>query len=211
MKVAIIGATGWIGSKVMDEALSRDHQVVAISRGASTIDKQGVTTVSLDLLAQGGIKEAVSGADVVITAIGGRAKGNHEIVTNTAKLLLAELPKSDVQRMIWVGGAGSLEVSPGVTLDSLPSFPAEYKDEAIAQGQALKVFRDSDSTLDWLFVSPAAQLIPGERSGKYRVGADQLLTDGEGNSQISDQDYAVALLDEIETPKHSTKRICVAY
>ena len=80
-----------------------------------------------------------------------------------------------------------------------------------AQGQALKVFRDSDSTLDWLFVSPAAQLIPGERSGKYRVGADQLITDGEGNSQISDQDYAVALLDEIETPKHSTKRICVAY
>ena len=211
MKIAIIGATGWIGSKVMREALSRGHQVVAISRSASNIEKQGVTTVSLDLLAQGGVNEAVSGADIVITAIGGRAKGNHEMVANTAKLLLAELPKTDIQRMIWVGGAGSLEVAPGVTLVTTPHFPAEYKDESIAQGEALAVFRSSHSTLDWLFVSPAAKLLPGERSGNYRVGGDQFLTDDQGNSEISDQDYAVALLDEVENPQHHNKRICVAY
>jgi putative NADH-flavin reductase len=211
MKIAIIGATGWIGSTLMTEALNRDHQVVAISRDASNIVKEGVTAHSLDLLVEGGIKEAVTGADLVIAAIGGRAKGNHEIVASTAQRLLNELPKSDIQRLIWVGGAGSLEVSSGIQLITVPDFPGEYKDEAIAQGQALEVFRNSDSTLDWLFVSPAAEILPGERTGIYRVGGEQLLIDDEGNSKISVEDYAVALLDEAENDQHHNKRIGIAY
>jgi uncharacterized protein len=211
MKIAIIGATGWIGSTLMNEALNRDHQVVAISRDASNIVKEGVTAHSLDLLAEGGIKEAVIGADLVIAAIGGRAKGNHEIVASTAQRLLNELPKSDIQRLIWVGGAGSLEVASGIQLITVPDFPAEYKDEAIAQGQALEVFRNSDSTLDWLFVSPAAEIFLGERTGIYRVGGEQLLSDDEGNSKVSVEDYAVALLDEAENDQHHNKRIGIAY
>lgn len=211
MKIAIIGATGWIGSTLMNEALNRGHQVVAISRDASNIVKEGVTAHSLDLLAEGGIKEAVIGADLVIAAIGGRAKGNHEIVASTAQRLLNELPKSDIQRLIWVGGAGSLEVASGIQLITVPDFPKEYKDEAIAQGQALEVFRNSDSSLDWLFVSPAAEIFPGERTGIYRVGGEQLLSDEEGNSKISVEDYAVALLDEAENDQHHNKRIGIAY
>ncbi|WP_281556050.1 NAD(P)-dependent oxidoreductase [Thalassomonas sp. RHCl1] len=211
MKIAILGATGWIGSTIMSEALHRQHQVIAISRDAGNIEQDGVQTHSLDLLAQGGINEAVAGADVVIAAVGGRAKGNHDMVSHTAKRLLAELPQAGIKRLIWVGGAGSLEVAPGVKLVTVPEFPAEYKDEALAQGQALDVFRQSDSVLDWLFVSPAAEIFPGERSGKYRLGGDQLLMDSEGKSKISVQDYAVALLDQAEKAEHHNTRIGIAY
>jgi len=211
MKIAILGATGWIGTSIMNEALNRQHQVIAISRDAAKIEQNGVTSHSLDLLARGGLIEAVAGADVVIAAIGGRAKGNHEMVAATARRLLAELPQAGIKRLLWVGGAGSLEVAPGVTLITVPDFPAEYKDEALAQGEALEVFRQSDSPLNWLFVSPAAEIFPGERSGKYRLGGDRLLTDSEGNSKISVQDYAVALVDQAEKAGHHHTRIGVAY
>lgn len=211
MKIAILGATGWIGSTIMGEALSRGHQVIAISRNASQIDQSEVETRSFDLLAQGGLSEAVASADLVIASVGGRAKGNHNMVPDTAQRLLQELPETNIQRLIWVGGAGSLEVAPGVKLVTVPDFPAEYKDEAIAQGEALDIFSNSGSKLDWLFVSPAAEIFPGERSGNYRVGGDQLLTDSEGNSRISVQDYAVALLDETEKPTQNNQRISIAY
>lgn len=211
MKIAILGATGWIGSTVMNEALSRGHEVVAISREATKIDQPGVEVRSLDLLAKGGLVQALKGADVVIAAVGGRAKGNHSMVAETAKRLLEELPQAEIQRLIWVGGAGSLEVAPGVKLVSVPDFPAEYKDEALAQGDALDVFRNSGSNLDWVFASPAAEIFPGERSGQYRLGGDQLLTDEQGNSKISVEDYALALIDEAEKATYKQQRIAVAY
>ncbi|SFC94747.1 NAD(P)-dependent oxidoreductase [Pseudoalteromonas denitrificans] len=211
MKIAIIGATGWIGSTVMSEALSRGHQVIAIGRDTRKIENTQVEKYTLDLLSQGGLKEAVAGADIVIASIGGRALGNHEIVENTAERLLSELPDTHIQRLIWVGGAGSLEVAPGVKLVTVPEFPVEYKDEAIAQGCALEIFRKSNSSLDWLFVSPAAEIFPGEKKGQYRIGADELLTDNEGNSKISVQDYALALIDEVEQSMHHNKRIGIAY
>ncbi|WDE06317.1 NAD(P)-dependent oxidoreductase [Thalassomonas viridans] len=211
MKIAILGATGWIGSTIMTEALNRQHEVIAISRDAVKLEQSGVTSHSLDLLAQGGLNEAVAGADLVIAAIGGRAKGNHDMVPETARRLLAELPQAGTKRLLWVGGAGSLEVAPGVTLVTVPEFPAEYKDEALAQAQALEIFRQSDSPLDWLFISPAAEIFPGERTGNYRLGGDQLLTDSEGNSKISVQDYAVALLDQAEKTEHHNTRIGIAY
>ncbi len=211
MKIAIIGATGWIGSTIMNEALQRDHKVIAISRSANSIEQPGVESRPFDLLQPQGLSEAVAGADLVIAAVGGRAKGNHDMVANSAQRLLRELPATNTPRLIWVGGAGSLEVAPGVELLSIPEFPAEYMDEAIAQGEALEVFRKSSSTLDWTFVSPAAEIFPGERTGQYRVGGDQLLTDSDGNSKVSAEDYAVALLDEAEKPKHSRDRMAVAY
>ncbi|WDE12746.1 NAD(P)-dependent oxidoreductase [Thalassomonas haliotis] len=211
MKIAILGASGWIGSTIMSEALNRQHQVIAVSRDATNIKQTGVETRCLDLLATSGLNEAVAGADVVIAAVGGRAEGNHDMVANTARRLLTELPQAGIKRLLWVGGAGSLEVAPGVKLVTIPEFPAEYKDEALAQGQALEVFRQSDSPLNWLFVSPAAEIFPGERSGNYRLGGDQLQTDSEGKSKISVQDYAAALLDQAEKAEHHNTRIGIAY
>lgn len=213
MKLAIIGATGWIGSTLVAEAQSRGHDVIAIARDSSNIAATGVEKRSLDLTAgdSASIAAAVAGADLVIASIGGRAAGNHEIVAASAQRLLSELPAAGVNRLLWVGGAGSLEVAPGVTLLSLPEFPQAYKDEATAQGEALAVFRNSHSAVNWTFISPAAEIFPGERSGNYRTGGDSLVSDTEGNSRISVQDYAVAMIDETENNAHPKQRIGVAY
>ena len=213
MKLAIIGATGWIGSTLVAEAQSRGHDVIAIARDSSNIAATGVEKRSLDLTAgdSASIAAAVAGADLVIASIGGRAAGNHEVVAASAQRLLNELPAAGVNRLLWVGGAGSLEVAPGVTLLSLPEFPQAYKDEATAQGEALAVFRNSHSAVNWTFISPAAEIFPGERSGNYRTGGDSLVSDAEGNSRISVQDYAVAMIDEAENNAHPKQRIGVAY
>ncbi len=213
MKLAIIGATGWIGSTLVAEAQSRGHDVIAIARDSSNIAATDVEKRSLDLTAgdSASIAAAVAGADLVIASIGGRAAGNHEIVAASAQRLLNELPAAGVNRLLWVGGAGSLEVAPGVTLLSLPEFPQAYKDEATAQGEALAVFRNSHSAMNWTFISPAAEIFPGERSGNYRTGGDSLVSDAEGNSRISVQDYAVAMIDEAENNAHPKQRIGVAY
>lgn len=110
-----------------------------------------------------------------------------------------------------MGGAGSLEVAPGVTLLSLPQFPEAYKAEATAQGEALALFRASNSVLNWTFISPAAEIYPGARSGQYRIGGNSLLSDSDGNSRISVQDYAVAMIDEAEKGAYPQQRIGVAY
>ncbi len=214
MKIAIIGATGWIGSTLVAEAQSRGHDVITIARDSSKIAATGVDKRSLDLSAADNstaITAAVTGADLVIASIGGRAAGNHEIVAASAQRLLNELPAAGVNRLLWVGGAGSLEVAPGVTLLSLPEFPEAYKGEATAQGEALAVFRNSDSAVNWTFISPAAEIFPGERSGHYRTGGDSLVSDSEGKSRISVQDYAVAMIDEAEKNAHPKQRMGVAY
>jgi len=211
MKIAILGATGWIGSTIMKEALERGHQVIAVGRKKPQVSHEALTYNSLDLLDNDPIYDAFDGADVVISAIGGRLNGNHDIVAETAKKLLQALPETSVKRLIWVGGAGSLEVAPGITLLSSPHFPAEYKDEAIAQGEALSAFRGASSTLSWLFVSPAAIIEPGIKTGKYRRTDDKLLVDTQGDSKISVEDYAFALMDELEANTINNARIGFAY
>lgn len=210
MKIAVIGATGWIGSTLVAEATSRGHSVIAIARDTAKLGANGLDNRPLDLT-NGDLAAAVAGADVVIASIGGRAAGNHDIVTAAAQRLLDELPTLGIRRLLWVGGAGSLEVAPGVTLLSLPQFPEAYKAEATAQGQALALFRSSNSALNWTFVSPAAEIYPGERSGQYRIGGDSLLSDSEGKSRISVQDYALAMIDEAEKGAYPRQRIGVAY
>ncbi|MEF1228933.1 NAD(P)H-binding protein, partial [Vibrio fortis] len=158
---------------------------------------------------QAKINDVASDVDVVIASIGGRALGNHELVKQSAEKLLSELPSG--RRLMWVGGAGSLEVAPNITLVTVPDFPEEYKAEALAQGEALEVFKESNSEVQWTFVSPAAEIFPGETTSQYRIGGDQLLTDSEGNSKISVSDYAIAMLDVLEGGEHINKRIGVAY
>lgn len=211
MKVAVLGASGWIGSQIVEEAVTRGHQVIALVRNPSAIERQDVEIRQLDVLAEQDFAQALQGVDTVIASIGGRAAGNHDMVERSAAKLLEQLPNVGVKRLLWVGGAGSLEVAPGVQLVTVPDFPAEYKDEALAQSQALQVFRHSDSPVNWTFVSPAAEIFPGEKVGHFRVGGDQLLTDAQGHSKISVADFASAMLDELETAKHAKQRISVAY
>ncbi|OOE60878.1 NAD(P)-dependent oxidoreductase [Salinivibrio kushneri] len=212
MKIAIIGATGWIGSQIVEEARHRGHEVIALVRQPEKVTRDDVEVRQFDLLDNHhSVQQAVADADAVIAAVGGRAAGNHEMVANSAKRLIDELPAANVKRLLWVGGAGSLEVAPGVELVSLPDFPDAYKAEALAQGDALKGFREHAHTLDWTFVSPAAEIFPGEKIGRYRVGADTLLTDDHGDSKISVADYAIAMIDELESGAHRRQRIGVAY
>ncbi|GFK32376.1 NAD(P)-dependent oxidoreductase [Vibrio cholerae] len=212
MKVAILGASGWIGSHLAAEAKMRGHEVVAVVRDPAKVTLKGVAVQQLDILnPESSLKSVLEGVDAVIASIGGRAACNHEMVAKTAQRLLNELPQAGVARLLWVGGAGSLEVAPGVKLVTVPGFPEEYKGEALAQGEALEVFRASNSDVNWTFVSPAAEIFPGDKQGQYRVGGDQLLTDSEGNSRISVADYAVALIDELEYAEHPSQRIGVAY
>lgn len=172
MKVAILGASGWIGSHLAAEAKMRGHEVVAVVRDPAKVTLKGVAVQQLDILnPESSLKSVLEGVDAVIASIGGRAAGNHEMVAKTAQRLLNELPQAGVARLLWVGGAGSLEVAPGVKLVTVPGFPEEYKGEALAQGEALEVFRASNSDVNWTFVSPAAEIFPGDKQGQYRVAA----------------------------------------
>ncbi|MGP1835006.1 NAD(P)-dependent oxidoreductase [Shewanella frigidimarina] len=212
MKLAVLGATGWIGGTIMQQAISRGHEVVAIVRDASKVTQDvAVRTLDLTTMTSDAIASAFADVDVVIASIGGRAAQNHNVVAQTAKQLLQHLPKAGTPRLLWIGGAGSLEVAPGVTLVSTPEFPEDYKAEAIAQGEALAVFRDTDSAIEWTYVSPAAIIFPGESEGPYRLGGDSFFTDAQGQSRVSVADYAKAMLDEAENAQHVNQRISVAY
>ncbi|PTP26979.1 NAD(P)-dependent oxidoreductase [Vibrio splendidus] len=212
MKIAVLGASGWIGSHIAQEAQARGHEVVAVVRDAIRVETQGIEVRSFDLQDEAAnLANALSGVDAVIASIGGRALGNHDIVKSTATKLLDTLPSIGIERLLWVGGAGSLEVAPNVPLVTVPDFPADYKNEALAQGEALEVFKQSNSEVNWTFISPAAEIFPGEKLSTYRTGGDQLLTDQDGNSKISVSDYAIAMIDELEAGKFPRQRIGVAY
>ena len=209
MNITILGATGWIGSHIMAQAKANGHNVTAVVRDADKVT-DGTAVEEFDLQSQNDIAEVLTNADVVIASIGGRAAGNHELVAQTAKRLLTALSGSST-RLLWVGGAGSLEVAPGVTLVSSPDFPAQYKDEALAQGEALSVFKATNTTTQWTFVSPAAVIYPGESEGPYRIGGDVFFTNEQGESKISVTDYAIAMLDEVQNAAHINQRMSVAY
>jgi uncharacterized protein len=132
-------------------------------------------------------------------------------LTAVARALIAGLPRAGVTRLIIVGGAGSLLLPDGKQQVDEPDFPAIWKPGALAQRDALEVYRAEAGALDWTYISPASVMMPGERTGKYRVGGDHVLTDATGQSRISNEDYAVAVVDELERPAHVRQRMTVAY
>jgi len=210
MKVAVLGASGWVGSHVLAELQQRQLETVGLVRQPTDSIKGEVRV--LDVMdASVDYETLLADVDIVISAVAARAENNHEIFAETANRLLAVLPSTQVKRLIWVGGAGSLEVAPGVPLVSVPDFPEEYKDEALGQSQALEVFRAFTGELEWTFVSPAAELVPGEKQSQYRTTTDQLLSDAEGRSWISVADFAYALVDEVVEGKYLNQRIGFAY
>lgn len=211
-KVLILGATGRIGSELVREAVRRGHQVTAAARDVARAPAlDGVAWLALDAGDAEAVERAAGGHDAVLASISGR-RGGHEAVPALARGLLGALARAGVPRLLWVGGAGSLEAAPGVRVIDSPGFPEAWKAEAQAQIAALEVFRDiGPAAVDWTFFSPAALIEPGERTGRYRVGGDQLLVDAEGRSRISISDFAVALLDELESGGHPGQRVTIAY
>ena len=211
MKLFLFGVTGNAGQAILQEALSRGHTVTAAARQTGFFHPVGkASVVTADVLDTVSFKDTIKGHDAVIVAISGRKSG-HDTVARAATNLLATMPEAGVARLLWVGGAGSLEVAPGVRLVDTPQFPAAYKEEALGQAAALQTLRAGKTSVNWTYVSPPAMIGVGGRSGKYRVGGDQLLADSSGVSTITWIDFAVAVVDELEKDAHPQARITVAY
>lgn len=215
MKIVLFGATGHVGQRIAREALERGHEVVGVVRDPSRAQSPDprVALVRGDATDPASVAEAVRGADAVVGSVSPRpgTTGEAPSLVDVARGLIGGLRQAGVKRLVVVGGAGSLEVAPGVALMDAPGFPDAYRAEAEEGRRSLEVYRAEAEGLDWTFLSPAIVIQPGERTGKYRTTGDQLLTDEAGNSTISYEDYAVALLDELENPRHTGRRFGVAY
>ena len=207
MKIALIGAPGFVGREILAEALDRGHDVTAIVTNPEKLPTRSTLTPARgDVADTEGLASLVAGHDVVISAFN---PGKDETGTGTGSIIAAA-KRAGVGRLLVVGGAGTLELAPGRRLIDQPDFPAEWKGGALKTAAFLDQLR-GERELDWVFLSPAAMLAPGERTGAYRTGGDQLMTDASGQSRISVQDYAAAMLDEAEHPRHSRARFSVAY
>lgn len=203
MKVAVIGATGNAGARITSELIDRGHQVTAIVRNAGKVPaRQGLVAKQGDVFDAEGLATLLKGHDVVVSSV--------HFTESDPEKLIAAVKAAGVPRYIVVGGAGSLEVAPGLKLYDAPGFPAEYQTEAKKGGAFLDLLRQ-EPALSWTFISPSAFFVPGERTGKFRLGTDQLLTAADGKSSISFEDYAVALANEIEKPAHVRQRFTVGY
>ncbi|MQB37661.1 NAD(P)-dependent oxidoreductase [Agrobacterium tumefaciens] len=201
-KIALIGASGNAGSRILKELSDRGHKVTAIARSPEKIASlPNVVAKQGDVFDRAGLSELLKGHDAVISAV-------HFTASDPVTLIEA-VRASGVPRYLVVGGAGSLEIAPGQRVVDLPDFPAAYKAEATKGAEFLDRLR-GEKQLDWTFLSPSAEFVPGERTGKFRLGKDGLLSNAEG-SRISFEDYAIALVDEIEKPQHSRQRFTVGY
>ncbi|NTE46838.1 NAD(P)-dependent oxidoreductase [Agrobacterium pusense] len=201
-KIALIGASGNAGSRILKELSDRGYHVTAIARSPEKIAAlPNVVAKKGDVFDQAGLSKLLAGHDAVISSV-------HFTASDPVTLIEA-VRASGVPRYLVVGGAGSLEIAPGQRVVDLPDFPAAYKAEATKGAEFLDLLKQ-EKQLDWTFLSPSAEFVPGERTGKFRIGKDNLLSNEEG-SRISFEDYAIALVDEIEKPQHSRQRFTVGY
>ena len=207
MKIALIGATGYVGASILAEALARGHHVTAIARHTAALPQHALLTgADMDASNAADLARLVAGHDLVISAFNpGRdpdGRGTRAIIDG--------VKSGGVRRLLAVGGAGTLQHPAGGRVVDQPDFPAEWKEGSLRTAAFLEQLR-AEMALDWVFLSPAAVLAPGERTGLYRSGKDKLLADAHGESRISLQDYACAMLDEAEAPRHHRERYTVAY
>ncbi|WP_407294028.1 NAD(P)-dependent oxidoreductase [Stutzerimonas zhaodongensis] len=200
--IALIGASGSAGSRILKELTDRGHSVTAIARNPERIATlPGVTAVEGDALDLKGLASMLRGHDAVVSAV--------NFISSEPHILIEAVRTAGIKRYLVVGGAGSLEVAPGQLVIDLPDFPEEYKAEAAGGVSFLKQLRQ-ETELDWTFLSPSAEFVPGERTGQFRLGKDALLSNEQG-SRISFEDFAVALVDEFEKPAHVRQRFTVGY
>lgn len=234
MKIVLIGATGFVGSAILAEAISRHHVVAAFARNADVLTDQrdlihkieglfennpqvvtphhNVIPIQGDIFNIDNLAEVIGAHDAVISAYN-PGWSNPDIYNTQIKgirCIIDAAKIGGVRRLLMVGGAGSLEVSPGVQLVDTPDFPAQYKQGALAMREALNMLK-KEHELEWTFLCPSALLEAGERTGNYRIGTDQLIVDANGVSRISTQDYAKAMIDELENPQHLNMRFTVGY
>lgn len=205
MKIALVGASGNAGSRILRELVSRGHTVVAIARNPDKIEAQpGVSAIAANADDASSLAAALKDAEVVVSAL-------HFAASDPEKLIAA-VRQAGVGRYLVVGGAASLTL-PGTTqrLVDGGQIPPEWMPEIRAGVQFLDRLKQEPEGLDWVFLSPSMLFGPGERTGKFRLGKDELLTAENGESSISYEDYAIALVDEIEAPRHHRERFTVGY
>jgi putative NADH-flavin reductase len=213
MKIALIGGTGFVGTAVRDELLQRGHTVTALARDPGRYaPHERLAAVRADATDAAQVADAVRGHDAVVSAFnpGWQDPEIYAHFLQGSRAILDGVRRSGVTRVLVVGGAGSLFVAPGVQGVDTPDFPAAWKQGALAARDLLTEIR-REAALDWTFVSPAALLEPGPRTGRFRLGTEQMLMDGDHPAKLSVADLAVAIVDELETPKHVKQRFTAAY
>jgi hypothetical protein len=212
MNIALIGASGFIGSALLGEALARGHEVSAlVGRPERLAKRTHLRAIKADVQDGAALAAQLKGHQAVVSAFSGHAQTDVlGYYLSGFRSILQATKQADVPRLLVVGGAGSLEVAPGVLLIDTPEFPAAYKGTAEGARQALQLLREEEH-LDWTMLSPSLMIVPGERTGQFRLGGDQLLFGAAGDSRISVQDYAVAMIDELEGPAHRRTRFTAGY
>ena len=209
MHIALYGATGNSGSRILAELLSRGHEVTAIARTPSKLTaKPGLTVVEGNVDSAEAIASNIKGADAVVSAYAPPADDTDQLLPVTEHFIQA-VKQTGAPRLIIVGGAGSLEVAPGVTVIESGHLPAQWLAIAVSHAKVLDMIKKSD--INWTYFSPAGFFVPGERTGKFRLGTNQLIANEQGDSRISLEDYAIALVDELESPRHERERFTIGY
>lgn len=212
MNIALIGATGFVGNALLEELLSRGHQVRALQRDASRLaSRPGLEARSVDVLADAELSSHFNGVDAAVSAFNagwGNPKLHDDFLRGSDAI--ADAARAAGVRLVVVGGAGSLFIGGQQIVDS-PQFPAEWKQGALAAREALNRLRADTSALDWTFVSPAMHLEPGERSGKFRLGGEEPVFDAQGENRITVSDLAAAIVNELESPQHRRGRFTAGY
>ncbi len=214
-KIVLIGASGFIGSVLLKEALNRGYKVKAVVRNPEkiTIVSPELEVVKADASSAEVVASIVQGADAVLSAYSPGWTNPHivEDTINGYTAIISGVKKAGVKRLLIVGGAGTLFVSPGVRVVDSGAIPESYKGAVKALGNVYLEMLPKENELDWVFFSPAGTIEPGERTGKYRLGKDDLIVDAKGESKISVEDYAKAMIDELENPVHHRERFTIGY
>ncbi|HTK18572.1 MAG TPA: NAD(P)-dependent oxidoreductase [Mucilaginibacter sp.] len=214
MKIAIIGASGFVGSAVLNEALNRGYEVTAIARNTSkiTVKSEKLTLVTTDVYDTQALTKVIKGHDAIVNTFnaGWTNPNLYDDFIKGSESIQAAVKLAGLKRLLVVGGAGSLEIAPGVQLVDSPQFPAEWKTGASAARDYLNIIK-KENDLDWTFLSPAINLHPGTRTGAFRLGTDQPVFDADHKSEISVEDMAIAIIDELEQGQFIRKRFTLGY
>lgn len=213
--VALIGASGFAGTAIMNELLNRGHKVTAIVRNPEkvSVKNDNLNVVKADVADTEAIIAACNGKDAIISAYnpGWTNPDIYEETLRNYPLILESAKRSGVKRLLCVGGAGTLFCAPGLRVVDSGAIPDAIMGGVKSLGEFYLNTLMNEHDIDWIFFSPAGTLEPGERTGKFRLGKDDLIVDANGNSHISVEDYAVAMVDELEKPAHHFERFTIGY
>lgn len=216
MSIVVFGASGNIGSNIRKEALSRGHRVTAVTRSTDLAPEEGLTALQADISDPDEVASIVAGHDAVISAYSPGLRRHSadeaaELIRNAHASLFAGVKQAGVRRIIIVGGVGSLEASPGVDVVDSDFYPAEHKAHTLRNREILRSLKRGEHDLDWTYVSPPLSIKAGEKTGRFRLGEDRLLRDEAGESRISEADFAIAILDELDKGQFIGRRFTAAY